>query len=288
MKSGFVNIFGKPNAGKSTLLNALMGEKLAIVSPKVQTTRHRIKGILTEDEYQIIFSDTPGIIEPKYKLHERMMQAVKSALEDADLALLLVDVREDWAEADAIFTALKLRVPAMVVINKVDLSNKEKTNDCIEFFTARPYCKKTISISALTGFNKKKFLDAILEFLPEGDPFYATDDISDLNTRFFVSEMIREKIYDLAQDEIPYHTAVLVREYQEKSSLVKIVADIIVHRETQKAILIGEKGSMIRKIGMEARKDIEAFIDNKVFLELFVKVKPKWRENELQLKEYGY
>ena len=288
MKSGFVNIFGRPNAGKSTLLNALMEEKLAIVSPKVQTTRHRIKGILTEKEYQIIFSDTPGIIEPKYKLHEKMMNAVKNALEDADVALLLVDMKEDWNEADEIFAALKLKVPAVVTLNKIDLVSEATIKEAIDFFTAKSYCKKVITISALSGINKKKLINGLLEFLPEGEPFYEGDDISDLNTRFFVSEIIREKIYELAQDEIPYHTAVLVREYQEKTTLVKIVADIIVHRETQKAILIGDKGSMIKKIGTMARTDIEKFIEQKVFLELFVKVKPKWRENEMQLKEYGY
>jgi len=288
MKSGFVNIFGRPNAGKSTLLNALMGEKLAIVSPKVQTTRHRIKGILTEKDYQVVFSDTPGIIEPKYKLHEKMMQAVKGALEDADVAMLLVDVKENREECNAIFTALQLKVPAVVAINKIDLASEETIKEAVDFFSSQPYCKKVITISALSGINKKKLVNAILEFLPEGEPFYNGDDITDLNTRFFVSELIREKIYELAQDEIPYHTAVLVREYKEKLSLVKIVADIIVHRETQKAILIGDKGSMIKRIGTDARKDIEAFIQQKVFLELFVKVKPKWRENEMQLKEYGY
>lgn len=288
MKSGFVNIFGRPNAGKSTLLNALMGEKLAIVSHKVQTTRHRIKGILTEKEYQIIFSDTPGIIEPKYKLHEKMMEAVKNALEDADVALLLVDIKEDWKEADEIFAALKLRVPAVVALNKIDLASEKKIKEAVDFFSTKPYCKKVITISALSGINKKKLINALLEFLPEGQPFYEGDDISDLNTRFFVSELIREKIYELAQDEIPYHTTVLIREYQEKTTLVKIIADIIVHRETQKAILIGDKGSMIKKIGTAARADIEKFIGQKVFLELFVKVKPKWRENEMQLREYGY
>lgn len=288
MKSGFVNIFGRPNAGKSTLLNALMGEKLAIVSPKVQTTRHRIKGIVTEKNYQVIFSDTPGIIEPKYKLHEKMMQAVKGALEDADVAMLLVDVKENWEECDAIFSALKLKVPAVVVLNKMDLVNTATLTEAINFFSGKPYCKKVITLSALSGINKKKLINELLEFLPEGEAFYDGDDISDLNTKFFVSELIREKIYELAQDEIPYHTAVLIREYKEKSTLVKIVADIIVHRETQKVILIGEKGSMIKKLGTEARKDIEAFIQQKVFLELFVKVKPKWRENDLQLKEYGY
>jgi GTPase len=288
MKSGFVNIFGRPNAGKSTLLNALMGEKLAIVSHKVQTTRHRIKGILTEKDYQVIFSDTPGIIEPKYKLHEKMMQAVKGALEDADVAMLIVDVKENWEECDTIFSALKLRVPAIVTINKIDLASEATIKEAVDFFSAKPYCKKVVTISALSGINKKKLVNAILEFLPEGEPFYDGDDISDLNTKFFVSEIIREKIYELAHDELPYHTAVLVREYKEKTTLVKIVADIIVHRETQKAILIGDKGSMIKRIGTEARKDIEAFIQQKVFLELFVKVKPKWRENDLQLKEYGY
>ena len=265
-----------------------MGEKLAIVSPKVQTTRHRIKGIITEKDYQVVFSDTPGIIEPKYKLHEKMMQAVKGALEDADVAMLLVDVKEKWDECDTIFTALRLKVPAVVVLNKIDLVSEATIKEAIDFFSTKPYCKKVITISALSGINKKKLVNAFLEFLPEGEPFYDGDDISDLNTKFFVSELIREKIYELAQDEIPYHTAVLVREYKEKTTLVKIVADIIVHRETQKAILIGDKGSMIKRIGTEARKDIEAFIQQKIFLELFVKVKPKWREKEMQLKEYGY
>ena len=288
MKSGFINIFGRPNAGKSTLLNALMGEKLAIVSPKVQTTRHRIKGILTEKDYQLIFSDTPGIIEPKYRLHEKMMQAVKSALEDADLALLLVDVMDDWQASDDIFSQLRLKVPGIVVLNKSDRADARRMQEALRFFSGKPYCRKVLAISALSGFDREGFISELLVFIPEGPPFFEGDDISDLNTRFFVSELIREKIYELAEDEIPYHTAVLVREYQEKNTLVKIVADIIVHRETQKAILIGDKGSMIKKIGSLARKDIEEFIGRKVFLELFVKVKPKWRENELQLREYGY
>ncbi|MGJ7030142.1 GTPase Era [Niabella hirudinis] len=288
MKSGFVNIFGKPNAGKSTLLNALMGEKLAIVSSKVQTTRHRIKAILTEPEYQIIFSDTPGIIEPRYKLHEKMMQSVKSALEDADVALLMVDVNDNWEESDQIFSGLRLRVPCVLVINKIDRAPAEKVTACIDYFKDKPYGKKVVAISALKGAGIDQFIGPVVELLPEGAPFYDSDDISDLPTKFFVSELIREKIYEVAQDEIPYHTAVLIREFKEKQTLVKIVADIIVHRETQKAILIGEKGSMVKKIGMAARKDIEAFLNQKVFLELFIKVKPKWRDNELYLKEYGY
>ncbi|MBZ4192516.1 GTPase Era [Niabella beijingensis] len=288
MKSGFVNIFGKPNAGKSTLLNALMGEKLAIVSSKVQTTRHRIKAILTEKEYQIIFSDTPGIIEPRYRLHEKMMQSVKGALEDADVALLIMDVNDDWEENDQLFSGLHLKVPCVLVINKTDTAPRDKVQACIDYFKNKPYYKKIVAISALAGAGLDDFIKPVVELLPEGAPFYDTDDISDLPTKFFVSELIREKVYELAQDEIPYHTAVLVREFKEKQTLVKIVADIIVHRETQKAILIGEKGSMVKKLGTAARKDIEAFLDQKVFLELFIKVKPKWRDNELYLKEYGY
>lgn len=288
MKTGFVNIFGRPNAGKSTLLNALMSEKLAIVSPKVQTTRHRIKAILTEKDYQIVFSDTPGIVEPRYKLHEKMMQAVKSALEDADVALLLVDINENWEECDAIFGALKLKVPAIVVINKIDKANRQKINEATNFFKEKRYCKKVVAISAIATFDRNELLAPILELLPDGDPFYTEDDISDLPTKFFVGELIREKIYELTEDEIPYHTTVSVREFKEKTTLVKIVADIIVHRESQKAIILGEKGSMIKKIGTAARKEIEEFLQQKVFLELFVKVRPNWRENEMHLKEYGY
>ncbi len=289
MKSGFVNIFGKPNAGKSTLLNALLGEKLAIVSPKVQTTRHRIKGFLTKaDEYQIIFSDTPGIIEAKYKLHEKMMGAVKSALEDADVALLIVDANENLEECDQIFQQLRLKVPTILILNKIDEAKNGKIAEAEAFFAGKPYAKKIIKISALQQHHLQKLLQAILELLPEGNPFYSEDDLSDLPTKFFVGEMIREKIYQLYQDEIPYHVAILVNEFKEKESLVKIQADIIVHRETQKAIIIGDKGSMIKQIGMLARQDIEKFIGQKVFLELFVKVRPKWRDNDLQLKEYGY
>lgn len=288
MKAGFVTIFGKPNAGKSTLLNALMGEKLAIVSSKVQTTRHRIKGILTQPEYQIIFSDTPGIIEPKYKLHERMMQAVKRSLEDADVTLLLVDVTESWDESDAVFSALQLNVPAIVVVNKTDKTTAEKQNACFAFFSDKSYVKNVISISALKGVGINDVLQAIVTFLPDGEPFFGDDEMTDLSERFFVGEMIREKIFDLFEDEIPYHTTVLVQEFKQKSSLLKIGANIIVQRETQKAIIIGEGGRMIKKIGSEARKDIEKFVSQKVFLELFVKVRPKWRENDLFLKEYGY
>ncbi len=289
MKVGFVNIFGKPNAGKSTLLNALMGEKLAIVSHKVQTTRHRIKAILTEKDFQIIFSDTPGIIDPRYKLHERMMQAVKSSLEDADIALLITDAQEDVNESHQIFSQLRLKVPAFVLLNKSDrvkeagaLAEKE------DFFKKQPYCREVISISALKKKGITELLDKILAYLPEGQPFYEGDDLSDLPTKFFVGEMIREKIFELYDQEVPYHTTVLVQEFKEKSSLIKIVADIIVQRETQKGILLGQGGTMIKKLGTLARKDIEAFLGNKVFLELYVKVRPKWRDSDLFLKEYGY
>jgi GTP-binding protein Era len=289
MKSGFVNIFGRPNAGKSTLLNALIGEKMAIVSSKVQTTRHRIKAFLNKPgEYQVIFSDTPGIIDPKYKLHERMMASVKSALEDADIALLIVDANENLEEVDAIFQSLRLRVPGIVVLNKIDRAANGKIAEAEAFFAGKPYCRQLVKISALEKVHINKLVDAILALLPEGNPFYSEDDLSDLPTKFFVSEMIREKIYELYGDEIPYHATVMVNEYKEKGTLVKIQADIIVNRETQKAIIIGDKGQMIRQLGTSARKDIEQFIQQKVFLELFVKVRPKWRDNELHLKEYGY
>ncbi|HRN91732.1 MAG TPA: GTPase Era [Ferruginibacter sp.] len=288
MKAGFVNIFGKPNAGKSTLINALMGEKLAIVSPKVQTTRHRIKAILSGKDYQIIFSDTPGIIEPKYKLHEKMMQAVRSGLEDADVALLITDARENPEESDAIFSQLKLKVPCIVLLNKTDLVKPEVLKERRTFFEGRPYCKKVVEISALKKSGIEELMEVILQFLPEGVPFYDSDDLSDLPTKFFVSELIREKVFELYEEELPYQTAVLVQEFKEKSTLIKISADIIVQRESQKAIILGERGSMIKKLGTLSRISIESFLGQKVFLELFVKVRPKWRDNEIHLKEYGY
>jgi GTP-binding protein Era len=290
MKVGFVNIFGKPNAGKSTLLNAIMGEKMAIVSSKVQTTRHRIKAFLNkQDEYQIIFSDTPGIIDPKYKLHEKMMGAVKSALEDADVALLMVDVRDDFDEIDQMFTSLKLKVPCIVVMNKSDLAVGGRVKEANAYFSAKPYCSKIISISALNISDIERLLKVILELIPDGGhPFFDQEDLSDMPTKFFVSEIIREKIYQLFGEEIPYHTAVLVNSFKEQPLLVKIQADIIVNRETQKSIIIGQGGKMIKEIGTLARKDIEDFIGSKVYLELFVKVKPKWRDNDTKLKEFGY
>ena len=283
-----MNIFGKPNAGKSTLLNVLMGEKLAIVSPKVQTTRHRIKGILTGNDYQIIFSDTPGIIEPKYKLHEKMMKAVRDSLEDADIALLLLDINDNWEENDRLFLSLHLKVPALVVLNKSDRSDAVISEKATLFFREKRYCKNVLVISALKKKGIRLLLEEVTHLLPEGRPFFEGDDLTDLPVKFFAGEMVREKIFLLYEEEIPYHTTVLVQEFKEKNTLVKIRADIIVQRETQKGILLGEGGKMIKKLGTEARKDIEEFLGRKVFLELFVKVRPKWRDNELYLKEYGY
>lgn len=288
MKVGFVNIFGKPNAGKSTLLNALLGEKLAIVSSKVQTTRHRIKGILNSPQHQIVISDTPGIIEPRYKLHERMMQAVKSALEDADVALLMVDVNDNKEENDQLFASLQLSVPSIVVINKADTVKPEYVQAAEAFFRNKPYASSVIAIAALQGAHLQELLSLIESYLPEGEPFFDADQLTDLPTRFFVGELIREKIYALYSEEIPYHTTVMVNTFQEKDTLVKISADIIVQRESQKAIIIGNGGQMIKKLGTLARTEIEAFLGRKVFLELFVKVRPKWRDSELLLRAYGY
>ncbi len=270
------------------MLNALLGEKLAIVSRKVQTTRHRIKGILTGKDYQVVISDTPGIITPEYKLHEKMMAAVKNALEDADIALLIVSMDEDWEYCDKIFSELKLRVPSIVVINKIDLASEKKIKEAVDFFSAKEYTKEVLTISAASGINLKKFLAPVLKLLPEGEPFYTGDDISDLPVKFFAGELIREQVYHFFEKEIPYHTAVSVKAFEEKQTLVKISADIIVQRESQKGILLGENGIMIKKLGTAARESIEKFIGQKVFLELFVKVRPKWRENDNQLKEYGY
>ncbi|PWT73617.1 MAG: GTPase Era [Bacteroidetes bacterium] len=288
MKVGFVNIFGRPNAGKSTLLNALMGEKLAIVSRKVQTTRHRIKGILTTEHYQIIFSDTPGIIDPEYRLHEKMMLAVRDSLEDADLALLLVDAQDDPQTNHELFLGLGLKAPALLVINKIDRVSNEKRQAIHDFFNGKPYAKEVVDISALKNSRIEVLLERIIHYLPEGAPFFEEDELTDRPVRFFVAEIIREKIFELYEEEIPYHSTVLVQEFKEKTTLTKIRADIIVHRESQKGIILGEGGKMIKKLGTEARKEIELFLAQKVFLELFVKVRPKWRDSDLFLKEYGY
>lgn len=286
-RAGFVNIFGKPNAGKSTLLNALLGEKLAIVTPKVQTTRHRIMAVVTEPGYQIVFSDTPGIIDPKYKMHEKMMGAVRSALEDADVALLMMEAKDNVEECLAMFDSLKLKATCLLVINKMDVLEKAELDALIERCKAWGKAKAVITISALQKKGLDVLLKQILEFLPESEAFYPEDTLTDRSTRFFVGEIIREKIFLLFEEEIPYHTAVLVTQFEEKTTLTKISAEIIVTRETQKGIILGEKGKSIKEIGSRARVDIEKFLDRKVFLELHVKVRPKWRDNDLYLKEYG-
>jgi GTPase len=288
-KSGFVNIFGAPNAGKSTLLNLLLGERLVIISPKVQTTRHRILGILTEPTYQIVFSDTPGIIEPKYKLHQKMMLQVKSALEDADVAILMHDINQPIEDFEAISATLKLNVPAILLLNKTDtLKDKSTVAATIKQYKDKYPKWEILAISAKKEVNTDKILPLILKFLPEGFAYYPDDSISDRSQRFFVGEMIREQIYALYEEEIPYHAAVLVQAFEEKATLDVIKADIIVSRETQKMILLGKGGSMIKQLGINSRKVIEEFLQRKVHLELFVKVRPKWRDNENYLKEYGY
>ncbi|QJB35637.1 GTPase Era [Chitinophaga oryzae] len=287
-KAGFVNIFGKPNAGKSTLLNAIIGEKLAIISPKVQTTRHRITGVITEPGYQIVFSDTPGIIDPKYKLHEKMMGAVKSALEDADVALLIMDAKDSLEENLELFDSLRLKVPAILILNKMDNLSKADMDTLLEKARAWGKAKVVVPISARQQKNIKELMQEIVALLPEGNAFYPDDTLTDKSTRFLVAEMIREKIFQLFEEEIPYHTTVIVTQFQEKETLTKITAEIIVTRDTQKGIILGEKGKSIRELGTLARQDIEKFIERKVFLELFVKVRGKWRDNDLYLKEYGY
>lgn len=288
-QSGFVNIFGAPNAGKSTLLNALLGEQLVITSHKVQTTRHRILGILTESNYQIVFSDTPGIIEPKYNLHKKMMLQVKSALEDADIAIVMHDINLPIEELETITNSLHLKVPCILLLNKTDLvKDKKSIPDTVKLYKEKYANWNVIPISAKNKSHIDKILPAILEKLPESPAYYPEDGISDRSTRFFVGELIRQQVYELFQEEIPYHTAVLVQSFEEKEKLDVIKADIIVTRETQKVIIIGKGGSMIKQLGINARKAIEEFLQRKVHLELFVKVRPKWRDNDNYLKEYGY
>ncbi|RYD55022.1 MAG: GTPase Era [Sphingobacteriales bacterium] len=288
-KSGFVNIFGAPNAGKSTLLNAILGEQLVITSHKVQTTRHRILGILTEENYQIVFSDTPGIIEPKYKLHQKMMQHVKSALEDADVAILMHDINEPAEDFDFIVSTLKLKVPAILLLNKIDLvKEKGKVEEIVKQYQEKFPNWVVLPVSAQKKKNIDKIVPMLLAQLPEGMPFYPEDSMSDRPVRFFVSELIRQQIYELYHEEIPYHTAVIIQAFEEKTTLNVIKAEIIVTRETQKIIIIGKGGSGIKELGIRSRKAIEEFLQAKVHLELFVKVRPKWRDNDTYLREYGY
>ena len=255
----------------------------------MQTTRHRILGFLNDDQYQIVFSDTPGIIEPKYKLHQKMMQHVKSALEDADVAIVLFDIKQNLAELEAIIPMLQLKVPTFLVLNKIDLIDDPKEIEQLQAGFAQLFPKwKQYLISAKQGTATDALIPAILEHLPEAPAYYPEDALSDRPVRFFVSELIREQIYNLYHEEIPYHTAVIIQSFEEKSTLTVIKAEIIVTRETQKMILLGKGGSNIKQLGIRSREKIEAFIDGKVHLELFIKVRPKWRDNDNYLKEYGY
>lgn len=269
-------------------MNTLVGEKLAIVSSKVQTTRHRIRAFVNGAGYQIIFSDTPGVIEPKYKLHERMMEAVRSSMEDADVCLLVADIRDDFSELDEVFTSLSLKVKSILVLNKCDKVSPERIAEAEAFFKTKQYCQKINSISAASGKNIEQLLENIIEMLPEGEAYYGEEELTDMPTRFFAGELIREKIFELFDEEIPYQATVMVTAFEEKSTLIKISADIIVQRESQKAILLGNGGSMIKKLGTLSRQSLEKFLDSKVFLELFIRVRNNWRNNDLHLKEYGY
>ncbi len=288
MKSGFVNIVGKPNAGKSTLLNAILGEKLSIVSSKVQTTRHRIRAFLSGEDYQIVFSDTPGVIEPKYKLHEKMMSAVHASMEDADVCVFLADARDSIEEIQMNIALLKVKIPMILVLNKSDLVKPIELSKKISSLQNHFGLIQLMTISAKQKLNIEQLVNAIVQMLPEGEAYYDKDELTDLPTKFFAAEIIREKIFELYDEELPYQATVMIAKFEEKTTLIKITADIIVHRESQKAIILGAKGSKIKELGTRSRLELEKFLDAKVFLELFVKVRDNWRNNDLYLKEYGY
>jgi GTPase len=287
-RAGFVSIIGKPNAGKSTLLNTILQDKLAIVSSKVQTTRHRILGLLSEPDYQIVFSDTPGIIESNYKLHDRMMSHVHKSLKDADLVILLIDASDNIMEAKEMLAKMQLAMPVLVLLNKIDKHKKVQLETWQKMFLEIKNVKSVHAISALENIGIEPVLQDIISALPVHPPYYNGEEISDRPTKFFVSEIIREQLYTQLDQELPYHCAVVIEQYQEKNTLTKIIASIVVGRESQKMIVIGSGGSVVKKIGTLARQQIEAFIDSKVFLELHVKVRDNWRNNENFLNEYGY
>jgi len=288
-RSGFVNILGNPNVGKSTLMNALVGEKLSIITSKVQTTRHRIMGIVNGDDFQIVYSDTPGILKPKYRLQESMMNFINIALSDADIILYVTDVKEKTGEENWYIEKIKeLGTPVIVVINKIDLSNQcdlEKiSGNWKEKFPGSP----VIPVSAINRFNLETLLKAIKSKLPEGAPWFPKDQLSDKHERFFASEIIREKILVNYQKEIPYSAEVEIESFKEEKDLLRIRALIHVTRDSQKGIVIGHKGEKLKKTGTEARRDIEEFFGRKVFLELYVKVTKEWREKPHELKRFGY
>lgn len=294
-RSGFVNIVGRPNVGKSTLMNALVGERMSIITNKPQTTRHRVIGIVSDDDYQVVFSDTPGFIDdPAYKMQEQMNVFVQSTFEDADLMLFLTEPGEEFANDHPLFARLQaLEIPVFLVINKTDTIKPETLLLLIDQWGERFAFREIVPISALHKSNTDKLFELILEQLPEGPVYYPKDQFTDRPERFFVSEIIREKILELYHQEIPYSCEVIVDEFKEGTTnkgeaLIRISAQIFVNRKTQKSILIGKGGSAIKKLGTVARKGIEAFLDSKVFLELHVKVKEGWRDDDRQLRHFGY
>ncbi len=289
-RSGFVMLLGNPNAGKSTLMNALVGEKISIVTHKVQTTRHRIKGILTEENFQIVFSDTPGLLQPKYELHKSMMDEVMNALEDADAVLVLIsafDKEEDWVNNLELVHAVTK--PKIFLLNKCDaLKSEEEIQERISKWKLFFSCEEILPISALSGMNISDLKEKIVSLLPESPPYYSEEELTDRNERFLVSEIIREKIFLQFRQELPYSTEVFVTEFKDKEKLIHIVATIFAERETQKGILLGNKGSAIKKLGITSREEIEKFLGRKIYLELTVKVKENWRNNKNILKQLGY
>ena len=288
-KSGFVNIVGSPNVGKSTLMNAMLGEKLSIVTSKAQTTRHRILGIVNEPEYQVVFSDTPGVVNAAYKMHEAMMGYVNSSLKDADILLFITDPYEsEMNHKETLAKIQKLKIPVFCLINKIDLVDQKIVEDRMVYWKEQLPSAEMIPISALHVFNLEKLWDSILDLLPQSPPYYDKEEISDRPVRFFVSEIIREKIFELCKKEIPYSSQVEIDTYVDEGVLIRIRAVIIVERDSQRGIIIGKGGEMLKRIGTMARKDLEKFLDKKVFLESYVKVDKDWRTSDSKLKKYGY
>jgi len=288
-KAGFVNIIGCPNVGKSTLLNALVGEKLSIITSKAQTTRHRIMGIVSGENYQIVFSDTPGIMKPMYKLQEKMMHFVITAMNDADLFLLITDVYEDIQLEDSYLEKLqKSKTPILLLINKVDVATQEKLESKVQEWTAKLPNAEILPISALQKFNLDLVMEKIQKLLPEGEAFYDKTEFTDKPERFFVSEIIREKILLNYKKEIPYSVEIIVNTFKEEENIIRTQADILVERDSQKGIIIGNKGEALKRVGIQARKDLEAFFQKQIYLELFVKVDKDWRSNDNRLKNFGY
>jgi len=288
-KAGFVNIIGAPNVGKSTLMNELVGERLSIITSKAQTTRHRILGIVNDNDFQIVFSDTPGIVDPAYKMHEGMMSFVNTAISDADVLLVMVEAKEKNFKDEVILERLqKTSTPIILIINKIDLLEQDELESKVAFWKQQLPKAAVFPISALHNFNVDQVLLEIKALLPESPPFYDKDALTDKPERFFVSEIIREKILLNYKKEIPYSCEVEVETFKEEDKIIRIRAVIMVIRDSQKGIIIGHQGKSLKKVGTEAREDLETFFDKKIFLELFVKVNKDWRNNEYQLKRFGY